>query len=264
MIVSDIPAVQVNECTISAEQISAEMQYHPAASRREAAVKSAQALIINEVVRQHAVKLGLWPTDKSLDSQQEQQLMDLLLEHQCQWPKASSADCQQYYQANQAKFATAPLLEVRHILLAADPRDMHERELAKQVAEELLARLQKNPGEFAQLAAAHSNCPSAKLGGNLGQVSKGQTVPEFERQLLSASQGLMDKPLESRYGFHVVDVVRRVDGHALPFEQVRADIQTYLDNKVRRKTTAQYITRLLSEAQIQGFDFGLDGSPLMQ
>ncbi|WP_232848419.1 peptidylprolyl isomerase [Bowmanella yangjiangensis] len=264
MVISDIPSVTVNQQVISAEQISAEMQYHPAASRREAAVKSAQALIINEVVRQRAVALGLYAGEGPLDGQQEQWVIDKLLAAECPPAQASTAECRQYFEANRGKFATAPLLEVRHILLAGDPRDLQERDRARQLAEQILQSLGNGEGDFASLASAYSNCPSARLGGNLGQISKGQTVPEFERQLFGAAQGIMAKPVESRYGFHVVEVVRRVKGNPLPFEQVRADIQSYLDTKVRRKASAQYITRLLSESDIQGFDFGLDGSPLMQ
>ncbi|GAB3017378.1 peptidylprolyl isomerase [Bowmanella dokdonensis] len=264
MIISDIPAVKVNNRPIDAEQISAEIQYHPAGTRREATVKAARALIINEVVRQRAVSVGLWPTDKLLESHQEEPLIEQLIARDAHLPKASEEDCRQFFGANQQRFASAPLLEVRHILLAADPKDADERANSRELADQLLILLQQNQQDFAELARSHSQCPSAKVGGNLGQISKGQTVPEFERQLFAAPKGLMNTPVETRYGFHLVEIVRRVEGHPLPYEQVRGDIRRYLDAKVRRKTIAQYLTCLLSEADIQGFDFGLEGSPLMQ
>ncbi|WP_088330998.1 peptidylprolyl isomerase [Lacimicrobium sp. SS2-24] len=264
MIVSDIPNISVNQSQIDGNRISAEMQYHPADSRRGAMVKATQALIISEVVRQRAIEVGVWPADKPLESHQEESLIEQLIETDTHLPCATRTECEHFYQTNEEKFRTAPLLEVRHILLVADPDDIQQRGEAREVADSLLKQLSENPAEFAELASRHSGCPSAQMGGNLGQITKGQTVPEFERQIFAASEGLMRTPVESRYGFHLIDIVRRVEGKPLPFEHVKQDIQEYLDTKVKRKTIAQYITTLLSEADIQGFDFGLDGSPLMQ
>lgn len=264
MIVSDIPNVSVNQNQIDGDRISAEMQYHPADSRRGAMVKATQALVISEVVRQRAVDLGIWPEDMALESHQEETLIEQLIEADAHLPSASKTECEHFYQTNKDKFRTAPLLEVRHILLVADPDDIQQRGEAREVADTLLEQVTKSPTEFAQLASRHSGCPSAQMGGNLGQITKGQTVPEFERQIFAAPEGLMSTPVESRYGFHLVEIVRRVEGKPLPFEHVKKDIQDYLDTKVKRKTIAQYITQLLSTADIQGFDFGLDGSPLMQ
>lgn len=264
MIVSDIPSVSVNKNNIDGDKISAEMQYHPADSRRGAMVKATQALVISEIVRQRAVEIGIWPEDKALESHQEEALIEQLIEADAHLPSASNTECEHFYRTNESKFRTAPLLEVRHILLVADPDDIQQRALARELADTLLQQLTESPAEFAELASRHSGCPSAQMGGNLGQITKGQTVPEFERQIFAAPEGLMNTPVESRYGFHLVDVVRRVEGKPLPFEHVKQDIQDYLNTKVKRKTIAQYITTLLSAADIQGFDFGLDGSPLMQ
>ncbi|MDF2177412.1 peptidylprolyl isomerase [Aliiglaciecola sp. CAU 1673] len=261
---TDIPTISVNGWPIQADAISAEMQYHPATSRREAMVKSAQALIINEVVRQRAVALGIKSAQEGLDAIQEQALLEALMAKESEAPKATEQECRHFFEANKQKFSTAPLLEVRHILLAAPADSPQERQQARDQADILLSQLRQAPSVFAELAARYSACSSAKLGGNLGQISKGQTVPEFERQIFASPHGLMATPVESRYGFHLVDIVRRVEGHPLPYEQVKADIRQYLDTKVRRKHQAQYIRTLLAGADIQGFDFGLDGSPLMQ
>jgi peptidyl-prolyl cis-trans isomerase C len=98
----------------------------------------------------------------------------------------------------------------------------------------------------------------------LGQVSKGQTVPELERVLMKLPLGLHLQPLESRYGIHIVEILERIDGQQLPFAAVQQRISDYLNEKVRRKAVAQYIQQLVSSAQIEGFDFNLNPSPLMQ
>jgi peptidyl-prolyl cis-trans isomerase C len=114
------------------------------------------------------------------------------------------------------------------------------------------------------LATQYSDCPSKQQGGALGQLSSGQTVAEFERQLLRLDEGLAGQPLESRYGFHIVLVDQRIDGKQLPFELVRDSIQAELAERVWQKAVVQYIETLIAEAGIEGIVMRGAGSPLLQ
>ena len=77
----------------------------------------------------------------------------------------------------------------------------------------------------AELAAQYSNCPSGALGGSLGQLSPGQSVPEFDALLFRLEAGqLAGHLLETRFGYHVVQVLRRVDGKPIAYEAVQAQI----------------------------------------
>ncbi|GMA81856.1 hypothetical protein GCM10025855_13890 [Shewanella glacialipiscicola] len=89
-------------------------------------------------------------------------------------------------------------------------------------------------------------------------------MPEFERQLLTAEIGLQPYPIESRYGFHIVDIKHKIAGNPLPFEAVSDRISLYLNEKVRQKAIAQYIQVLIDEAHIEGFDFDTNNEPLLQ
>src|SRR5690606_35843457 len=105
------------------------------------------------------------------------------------------------------------------------------------------------------LARTHSACPSAAQGGSLGQVSSEQTTPEFERALKAlAPGGITPVPVETRYGFHIVRLDRRIDGQELPFEAVEQRIAEYLADSVRQRATAQFIARLVSTATVTGID----------
>ena len=78
---------------------------------------------------------------------------------------------------------------------------------------------------LADLARELSDCPSGTQGGNLGQVSRGSTVPELETFLYNLEDGqLCPVAVESRYGFHVVRLDRKLPGRDLPFETVAARI----------------------------------------
>ena len=89
-------------------------------------------------------------------------------------------------------------------------------------------------------------------------------MPELERPLFRLQPGLLPYPLESRYGVHVIEVLHRIEGQMLPFAAVSQRIADYLNEKVRRKAISQYLTQLIANAEIQGFDFQVNPSPLMQ
>ena len=87
----------------------------------------------------------------------------------------------------------------RHILVAteADCAD-----LKKQIAE---------GADFAELAKAHSTCPSGAEGGALGTFGPGQMVKEFDEVVFSAPVGEVQGPVKTQFGFHLVEVTHRTD-----------------------------------------------------
>lgn len=254
----EVPEIIVNGVLLAENEILAEAQHHPAETKRQALVQAAESLIIGELLFQKAKELGLLPTDIKKNSAQEAAALSKLIEQEVPVPFASDEECQRFFEANREKFATSPLLEVRHILLAAAPEDLNERLNLKEVADKLLDVLKAEPGSFNDLVKRHSACPSKEQQGNLGQITKGQTVPEFEKALFAAQEGLITYPIESRYGFHIVMVDRKIEGQQLPYDYVKDKVAEYLNDKVQRKATAHYIQTLIQDADIQGFNFDIE------
>jgi peptidyl-prolyl cis-trans isomerase C len=261
---SEVPEIRVNGKLIEETSVLEEMQHHPAESKRQAMVKTVESLIIGELLKQKAIELGILSADVKAHSVDEAAGLKTLIAQEVEVPGATEAECLRFYEQNQSKFSTSPLLEVRHILLAAAPDDIDERIKLKDIAADLLTAIKASPSTFTELAQKHSACPSKETQGSLGQISKGQTVPEFERQVFAADEGLIDYPIETRYGFHIVMVDRKIKGQVLPYDYVKDKVVEYLNDKVERKATAQYIQTLIANADIKGFTFDLDQSPLMQ
>lgn len=264
MALTNTPEISVNGTRILASAIDTEVQYHPAETRRQAMVQAAESLIIAELIAQKAHKKGL--TDKANREllEQDPALVDKLFAQEVYAPEASEDECKRYFEANPEKFTSSPLVEANHILLAADPKDLEHRAEMLAIAETLIKQLQTKELSFAEAARNYSVCPSKEQGGNLGQLSSGQTVSEFERQVFAAELGLMAIPVESRFGYHIVEVIRKVDGMPLSYEIVEDKIKKYLNDKVQRKAISQYLHLLVSEADITGFSFDLEASQLMQ
>ncbi len=263
-------AVSVNGVEISDRAVDAEVQYHPAASLTEARRAAVQALVIRELLLQEAGRLGVREPDPlepsgDLRETSEEGLIRTVLARAVRTPDPDEAACRRYYENNRAKFRSPDLFEAAHILFVADPEDEEALARARDACERTLAELTADPNRFAELAKEHSACPSAAQGGNLGQVGRGQTAPEFETFLFALEPGqICPVPVKTRFGFHVLRLDRRIEGRQLPFEHAKDRIAEYLRDRVWHTAVRQYLTLLVGEADIRGIDLAGATSPLVQ
>ncbi len=65
--------------------------------------------------------------------------------------------------------------------------------------------------DFAEVAREHSQCPSGRRGGELGSFGRGQMVKEFEDVVFSADVGVVQGPVETQFGYHLIEVTERKD-----------------------------------------------------
>ena len=63
--------------------------------------------------------------------------------------------------------------------------------------------------DFAEMAAAHSQCPSGKQGGDLGTFSPGQMVPEFDTVVFNDAVGEVHGPVQTQFGYHLIEITSR-------------------------------------------------------
>ena len=186
---------------------------------------------------------------------EEEALVRGLIETQVATPSPDEASCRRYYQQNLGRFRSVDIYEASHILIAARRDQPAAFAAARERVEALLSRLSQDPTLFAGLAAAHSDCPSATTGGNLGQLTAGATTPEFEKALLALSPGeTSTAPVETRYGCHIIRLDRHIPGSQLPFEVVHRRIADYLVARTQHMAIAQYVARLASRAEVSGVD----------
>jgi len=251
--------ISVNGVRIARDAIVREMQHHAADKPVAAWQQAARALVIRDLLLQEARRLAVAAEPVS-DSEgrretDDEAMIRALIEREVKVPEPDETACRRYYEQNLARFRSADIYEASHILFAAIPADKDVYAQARADAESVLATLRDNPDSFAALAKAYSRCPSAEQGGNLGQITSGQTTPEFERALTEiAPGGLCAEPVATRYGFHIIRLERKIEGRVLPYEVVAGRIADYLRDSVRRRADAQYIARLISAAKIEGIE----------
>lgn len=251
--------VTVNGVMVPHDLISRETQNHPAPTPIGAWTAAARALAVRELLLQEARRLDLRPAPiadaNGRRETEEEALVRALIETQVATPSPDEASCRRYYERNCARFRSADIYEASHILIAARRDQPAAFAAARERAQWLLCRLREKPEQFAELAAAHSDCPSAASGGNLGQLTTGATRPEFETAMLALGPGEMSATsIETRYGLHIIRLDRHIPGRELPFEAVHERIAEYLVERSRRMAIAQYVARLASRAQLSGVD----------
>jgi len=265
--------VTVNGVEISERAIAAEMQHHPAETLEAARSAAARALVVRELLVQEARRLGivegepLPPEGDGEDAEEtpEEAILRTLLTREINVPTPDDDACQRYYGAHPKEMRTPDLFEVRHILIAVDPRDPAALAQAKAAAAALIDILAREPGRFATLAAERSDCPSKAQGGMLGQVVLADVVPEFATFLDALEEGqLSPVPVVTRYGVHVLRLERRIAGRQLPYEAVRERIADYLANTVWHRAIGQYVRILAGRAHIDGIEIEGATTPLVQ
>jgi peptidyl-prolyl cis-trans isomerase C len=129
-------------------------------------------------------------------------------------------------------------VHARHILVETEDE-------AKAIEAEL-----KKGADFAELAKSKSKDPGAADGGDLGFFTKDQMVPEFSTVAFALEPGKVSDPVKSQFGWHIIKVEEKRSRKAPDFDQVKAQIETY----VTRKAQAEYVAKLRESAKVERMD----------
>src|SRR6478735_7131412 len=131
-------------------------------------------------------------------------------------------------------------------------QEVHARHILVETEDEakaIKAELAKG-ADFAELAKKKSKDPGASDGGDLGFFTKEQMVPEFSAVAFALEPGKISDPVKSQFGWHIIKVEEKRARKAPDFEQVKAQIETY----VTRKAQADYVAKLREAAKVERMD----------
>ena len=133
----------------------------------------------------------------------------------------SDADIQAYYDDNLDSYTEPAALRASHILLRTEGKDPAE---VQTQAEAIVAEA-RGGADFAKLARQYSEDEGTKeIGGDLGPVTPGQMVPEFEGAAFALAQGEISDPVSSVFGMHIIKATEKTGGTSQTLDAVRASI----------------------------------------
>src|SRR5699024_9373092 len=216
---------------------------------------------VHELLRQRALELDLLTQDD--DEQAMSAGIERLLAQEVDVPAPAREECQRWYDSHRDDYRTGELVHARHILFQVTQGTPVPA--VRAVAEAMLKELRANPELFAERAKANSNCPSGKQGGQLGQLQRGSTVPDFEKAVFDTKRtGVLPDLVQTRHGFHIVAVDERIAGQQLPFEAVADKVADEMRRTTEEQALNQYVRVLAGQAELEGVDLNAAGSPLVQ
>jgi peptidyl-prolyl cis-trans isomerase D len=168
-------------------------------------------------------------------------------------PQVSDAEAQQYYQQHAQEFKVDDQARVRHILIKADAAGGPQADAAaKAKAQGILDQLHKGV-DFAKLARENSDDPGSKeQGGELGELKRGQTVPEFDAAAFSLPVGQLSGLIHTKFGYHILQVEDRQTAHTKPFDEVKAQIVAKLAQQKQVGQQQAFAQQLAAEAAKSG------------
>ncbi|HYL93613.1 MAG TPA: peptidyl-prolyl cis-trans isomerase [Alphaproteobacteria bacterium] len=233
------------------------------------------------VISLEDVKKGIKPTDVELRAffarngaryensiPEKRQLRYFVLDERMAREKTtvSAEDIQRYYDSHQDQYRVPDRFKSRHILIttpAAGPDgkvDQKAVDAARAKAEDILKQV-KAGADFAELANKYSGDPGNRdpktgkmQGGELGWVSKGQFVPEFEKAALGQEKGQISDLVQSNFGFHIIQTEDKQIGHLPPLAEVKSRIEPLLKQEKTSTLLLDMAKDSQSIAQSQGIE----------
>ena len=162
--------------------------------------------------------------------------------------KVTDQDILAYYAQNSSQYGTPESRDVRHVLIAEKGADGQvDFEKSKAKADQIYADL-KGGADFATVARESSEDPGSKDSGGKLTISRGQTVPEFDKMSFELDEGELSKPVKTQYGYHVIEAVSAVrPAKTTPLDEVKASIRTTLLQQKRNEVMTAWVEDLRSE-----------------
>lgn len=150
--------------------------------------------------------------------------------------RVTDAEVESYYDQHHEQYSTPQTRVVRHILVKSKTRA------------DALYRQLKNGADFAALAKKVSQDPGTKsIGGKL-TITRGQTVPPFDKAAFALRTGRLSKPVHTTYGWHIIKAVAPAKPRQVtPLSKLRTSIRQLLLQQKRNQAATAWLNGLKKE-----------------
>ncbi|MBR7116685.1 MAG: peptidylprolyl isomerase [Clostridia bacterium] len=143
-------------------------------------------------------------------------------------------EIEDYYNENKERFIGEESVNASHILVET-----------KELALEILAKIKSGEMSFEDAAKQFSSCPSKENGGELGDFTQGQMVPEFDQAVFAMQVGeITEEPVQTQFGFHIIKLNAKNAAEVAPLAEIKEQLGEMLLGEKRRKAYESKINQL--------------------
>jgi parvulin-like peptidyl-prolyl isomerase len=173
------------------------------------------------------------------ESLKNQYMVDQAIHNEYAQITISDEEIAQYYEEYESFFFQPEKRKISHILV----EDKEEAEL-------LLNQLNDGIIDFETTAKEKSICPSAEKNGDLGYISRGQMVPEFEEASFSLEAGNLSDIVKTEFGYHIIKCYDTQEEKQLSLEEAGDNIKSILTSQKQNERIDELIAQLREDADI--------------
>ena len=146
---------------------------------------------------------------------------------------ATEDEIKAFYEENKTHFVAGESVSASHILVDSEEK-----------AKELLEKITANEISFEDAARRESSCPSSENGGNLGEFTRGQMVPEFDEAVFKMSVGEVVGPVKTQFGYHLIKLNAKNEEKPYAFEEIKGQLGDLVMKDKQQKAFQSKINQL--------------------
>ncbi|HEX9592457.1 MAG TPA: peptidylprolyl isomerase [bacterium] len=239
----------VNDHPITESEVEAKLQSLPPQLRAQMDSPEQRKQIVEQMALaylmvEEARKEGLDHTPEfkeGMQAAEERLLSTLYVRKYVGEPQPPSEEAlHKEYEARLPEITPSPKIRARHILVKTE----EEAKAARK-------RIVEGGGDFAEVAKEVSTGPNAPQGGDLGIFGKGRMVPAFEEAAFALKEGEVSQPVQTQFGWHIIQVIEIQGGQAPTFEQIKDRLAQRMMQEHMRDELQKVTDRLRAKARIE-------------
>lgn len=199
-------------------------------------------MVISLLIHKYAIENKLDQNDEfivELENTKRELLTRYAMSKVMDQAKVSDEEAEAFYKDNMSRFLEEESVNARHILHG-------DLDKAKEAYNKV-----KEGMDFAEAANEYSICPSKARGGELGFFTKGQMVPEFEEAAFSLEVGEISEPVQTKFGYHIIEVLEKKPAAIKSFEEVKDDIVNAILNAKQNQVYSTFVSTLKGKYTVE-------------
>ncbi len=146
---------------------------------------------------------------------------------------ATDDEMKAFYEENKENFVAGESVSASHILVDSEEK-----------AKDILEKISAGEVSFEDAARNESSCPSSENGGSLGEFTRGQMVPEFDKAVFEMSVGEIAGPVKTQFGYHLIKLNAKNEEKVYSFDEIKGQLGDMVMKDKQQKAYQSKINQL--------------------